>query len=178
MAATKLYQFSTPHSSPKPRQPPKPPPKYNPPPQEAPNAHHQLPPTNAAYLAGLIDGEGTVTLTRKHKNENRQLAVTISNTERELLEYALETIGAGKITGKRTTQDHHTPSFTYAIYNRQALDLLEQITPFLRTYKCKRATLILSDYVRLTPRNGKYTEVMLNMRQQFESQVLSIKSAS
>jgi hypothetical protein len=29
--------------------------------------------TDAAYIAGLIDGEGTVTLTRKHKNENRQL---------------------------------------------------------------------------------------------------------
>jgi len=35
---------------------------------------------DAAYLAGFIDGEGTVTLSRKHKNENRQLAVTISNT--------------------------------------------------------------------------------------------------
>lgn len=139
---------------------------------------NQLTPTDAAYLAGLIDGEGTATLTRKHKNENRQLAVTISNTERELLEYALETIGAGKITGKRTTQDHHTPSFTYAIYNRQALDLLEQITPFLRTYKRKRAALILSDYVRLTPRNGKYTEAMLIMRQQFESEVLALKGST
>lgn len=35
----------------------------------------------AAYVAGLIDGEGTVTLTRKHRNEYRQLAVTVSNTE-------------------------------------------------------------------------------------------------
>jgi hypothetical protein len=30
--------------------------------------------TDAAYIAGLIDGEGTVTLTRKHRNENRQIA--------------------------------------------------------------------------------------------------------
>lgn len=34
--------------------------------------------TDAAYIAGLIDGEGTVTLTRKHRNENRQLCVSIS----------------------------------------------------------------------------------------------------
>ena len=39
---------------------------------------------DAAYLAGLIDGEGTVTLTRKHRNENRQLAGSISNTEKTL----------------------------------------------------------------------------------------------
>jgi len=35
---------------------------------------------DAAYIAGLIDGEGTITLSRKHKNENRQLVVSISNT--------------------------------------------------------------------------------------------------
>lgn len=41
---------------------------------------------DAAYIAGLVDGEGTITLTRKHRHENRQLAVTISNTEKPLLD--------------------------------------------------------------------------------------------
>ena len=49
--------------------------------------YHPLTSTKAANLAGLIDGEGTVTLSRKHRNENRQLAVTISNTGIRLLEY-------------------------------------------------------------------------------------------
>lgn len=129
--------------------------------------------TDAAYIAGLIDGEGTVTLTRKHKNENRQLAVTISNTEKTLLDYVLEVIGAGKITAKKTQQSHHTPSFTYAVYNRQALVLLEQIQPYLRTYKRQRSDLILSDYIRLTPRNGKYTETLKVARNEFENQLLT-----
>ena len=43
--------------------------------------------TDAAYIAGLIDGEGTVTLSRRHRNENRQLVVSISNTDRPLLEF-------------------------------------------------------------------------------------------
>ena len=47
----------------------------------------QLSKTDAAYIAGLIDGEGTVTLTRKHKNENRQLCVSIASTEIELLDF-------------------------------------------------------------------------------------------
>jgi len=103
---------------------------------------NQLNDVDAAYIAGLIDGEGTVTLTRKHRNENRQLAVTVSNTDSDLLEYLLDTVGAGKITGKRTARTHHTPSFTYALYNRQALSLLQQVTPFLRTYKAERASRI------------------------------------
>lgn len=52
--------------------------------------------TDAAYIAGLIDGEGTVTLTRKHRTENRQLAVTISNTELRLLDHVHAVVGAGK----------------------------------------------------------------------------------
>lgn len=131
--------------------------------------------TNAAYIAGLIDGEGTVTLTRKHRNENRQLAVSISNTEKPLLEFVLEMIGAGKITGKRTTSSKHSPSFTYAAYNRQALELLKQIQPFLRTYKSTRAAMILRDYLRLTPRNGKYNVKLLRDRGRFENAVLDIK---
>ena len=135
-----------------------------------------LDPSEAAYLAGIIDGEGTVTLTRKHRNENRQLALTISNTEKPLLDYIITTVGAGKITRKRTEKAHHTASYTYAIYNRQALTLLEQITSYLRTYKAKRAALILSEYLKVTPRNGKYSQEMLIKRKLFESAVLGIKA--
>lgn len=37
--------------------------------------------TDATYIAGLIDGEGTINLTREHRSENRHLVVSISNTE-------------------------------------------------------------------------------------------------
>ncbi len=138
------------------------------------NAAH-LAVTDAAYIAGLIDGEGTITLTRKHRNENRQLAITISNTERPLLEYVIETIGAGKITGKRTTSERHRPSFTYTIYNRQALNLLAQIHPYLKTYKAIRSSIILENYLALTPRNGKYTADKQQLRAEFEKRVLATK---
>lgn len=131
---------------------------------------------DAAYIAGLVDGEGTVTLCRKHKNENRQLAVSISNTEREVLQYVLQRVGAGKITGKKTAKSHHTPSFTYAIYNRQALNLLEQLNPYLRTYKKQRAHLILMNYLKLTPRNGKYGNELLAYRHAFEEALLGIRA--
>lgn len=129
----------------------------------------------AAYLAGIIDGEGTITLTRKHRNENRQLVVSISNNERCLLDYVLKIVGAGKITSKKTYQKQHMPSFTYAIANRQALDLLKQITIYLRSYKMARSKLVLDQYINLTPRNGKYSLELLQKRSQFEQALLDIK---
>ena len=37
-----------------------------------------LTPVEAAYIAGLIDGEGTISLSRKHRLENRQLVISPS----------------------------------------------------------------------------------------------------
>lgn len=109
---------------------------------------------DAAYIAGLIDREGTLSLARRHRNENRQFAISISNTDARLLNYVCRAVGAGRITRKRISNSNHTPSASYAIDNRQALDLLRQIAPYLRTYKAERAQLVLTDYLRLTPRNG------------------------
>jgi len=132
--------------------------------------------TEAAYIAGLIDGEGTVTLTRKHKNENRQLCVSVSSTEKHLLDFVLHSTGTGKITGKRTSKQHHTPSFAYAVYNRQALDLLKQTFRYMKSYKRERAALILAEYLDVTPRNGKYTAELLARKRDFERRVLAIKA--
>ncbi len=134
-----------------------------------------LPLDVAAYLAGLIDGEGTVTLTRLHADENRRLVVSIANTDLQLLEFVLEQVGAGKITRKRTISDRHTPSYCYAVSSLQALALLRQIAPFLRTYKRQRAELALADYRELTPRNGKYSTALLAKRHEFEQALLGMR---
>jgi hypothetical protein len=133
---------------------------------------------DAAYIAGLIDGEGTITLSRKHAAEKRQLAISISNTEERLLDFVLQSVGAGKITRKRTAKAHHSPSLTYAIWNRQALSLLVQIERFLRSYKRGRARLVLDHYVQLTPRNGKYTPEVEAARRRFESTLLELRPSS
>lgn len=132
--------------------------------------------TDAAYIAGLIDGEGTVTLARKHKNENRQLAISASSTEIALLEFVRSATGVGKITNKKPSKTSHSPSFAYAVYNRQALALLEQIQPHLKSYKRNRAELILKDYVQLTPRNGKYSAKLSARKAEFEKAVMSMKA--
>lgn len=133
---------------------------------------------DAAYIAGLIDGEGTVTLTRKHRNENRQLCVSISSTEIGLLDFVKSATGVGKVTNKQASKPHHAHSYAYAVYNRQALSILEQILPYLKSYKRDRAALVVQGYLAVTPRNGKYTPEILASKKAFEEAVLSIKANS
>ena len=78
-----------------------------------------------------------------------------------------------QMSRKKTSSDRHTPSFCYAITSRQALALLEQISPYLQSYKRQRAELALQKYEQLTPRNGKYTLDQLADRREFERELLA-----
>ena len=135
---------------------------------------NSLSPCDAAYLAGIIDGEGTITLTRTHRGENRRPVLSISSTEYALLNYVRTTIGAGRISGKVRSRPHHSPSFAYVITGRQALAVLSQVAPYLRTYKLERARLLLDEYVAVTPRNGRYTAEQRARRAAFETRFFSI----
>jgi hypothetical protein len=128
----------------------------------------------AAYLAGIVDGEGTITLSSLHRGEHRRIVVSISNTDRSLLEFVREAVGAGLVTGKRAYSPRHAPSFTYKVSGRQALALLSQIAGYLKTYRAQRAQMALQRYVALTPRNGKYRPEALRMRQEFEREFLAL----
>jgi hypothetical protein len=134
----------------------------------------QLSVSEAAYVAGIVDGEGTITLTRTHRGENRRPLLSISSTESALLLYVQSVIGAGRITNKACARAHHTPSFTYVISNRQALAVLSQVAPYLRTYKSSRARLLLDEYASVTPRNGRYSPEQRAARQQFEDRFFAI----
>ena len=54
-----------------------------------------------AYIAGIIDGEGTVTLTRKHSNETPSPHVSVFNCNVALIRWLQKTIGYGDIIKKR-----------------------------------------------------------------------------
>lgn len=130
---------------------------------------------NNAYLAGFIDGEGTITLSRRNKGKNRQLAITISNNELKILEWIKSLTNVGTIVSKKIYSKKHNQSYTYHVFNRQALSLIKQLIPHLKSYKKKRAEFILSNYLNVTPRNGKYTKKMLKQKEKFENKFFKIK---
>jgi hypothetical protein len=136
----------------------------------------RLSPCEAAYVAGIIDDEGTITLTRTHRGENRRPVVSISSTERRLLDYVLKVVGAGRITNKMRTRDHHSPSFAYVLSSRRAIALLSQVSPFLQTYKSGRARLRAEESLQVTPRSRRYTATQRDRRAAFETRFFSMKT--
>lgn len=125
------------------------------------------------YLAGIIDGEGTITLTKD--KEFRYPTISVASCTVGILETIKEICDGGVITPKRTYKSNHSPSWSWKIERQRAIAVLEEVAPHLKEPKKKaRAELILENYTRLTPRNGKYTEEMRAEKHQFEEKFFEL----
>ncbi|RFB14965.1 hypothetical protein DZB84_13725 [Bacillus sp. HNG] len=124
----------------------------------------------ASYIVGIIDGEGSISLTRMHDKEHRRPCISIASTDLELLLY-IPKVTSGVINTKRNYKpDWHKDSYTLTIKKKEdVFHTLENIAPFLRVNKKRnRAVWILENYNNVTPRNGKYSVETLKKKIRFE----------
>ncbi|WP_156791523.1 LAGLIDADG family homing endonuclease [Bacillus sp. SG-1] len=130
----------------------------------------------AAYFAGIIDGEGSISLTRLHENEHRRPIISIASTDRELLVYLKELAGGSINNKKNYKPERHKNSYTLVYKSKkEVLYILRKIHPYLRVSKKKqRALWILNHYERVTKRNGKYSRSALKEKLQFEEDFFNI----
>lgn len=129
-----------------------------------------------AYIAGIIDGEGSIMLTRFHKNQFHAPCITIASTSLELLEWVKAKSGLGSIKSKKNYNPiNHKDSYTYTVRYDEAILLLKEIEPYLVIEQKKlRAQMILNEYKNLTPRNGRYSEELLKKKEEFYTKFMSI----
>jgi hypothetical protein len=112
-----------------------------------------------AYLAGIVDGEGTVTLMKHHKNETHIPFVGIANNNLKLLKWIKSIVG-GNICTKKKRLPHHNNSYVLNIRQDRALRFINEIKKYL-IIKRPQAELITKKYKAVTHRAGKYTPEML-----------------
>ena len=85
-----------------------------------------------AYIAGIIDGEGSIMLQKFHANEYPSPCVSIASTTKELLKWIKTTVGHGVIISKKNYNlDKHKDCYSYIIKYDLAIYLLKEISPYL-----------------------------------------------
>ncbi len=101
-----------------------------------------------AYIAGFIDAEGTVTLTKTHGSKYRAPHLTIPNTERSILDWIVTRLPSGAaISTKKVYEEHHKQGYVLAYRYDAALHVLELIIPYMRhPKKVRRARFLLKNY--------------------------------
>lgn len=96
---------------------------------------------DAAYLAGLMDGEGSVMLYRRKKDAaGSALRIAIANTNMILIDWCLSKTGVGNVLTKLGANERHKTGYQWIANAQAAASVLVQIRPYL-TIKAAQADL-------------------------------------
>jgi len=95
----------------------------------------------AAYLAGLVDGEGSILIAKAREGRNTW-RLTISSTYRPVLEWCLLTIGAGSIVRANRYNPKHATAYWWQCYSWNAKAVLEQLLPYMLIKREKAKQMI------------------------------------
>jgi hypothetical protein len=114
-----------------------------------------------AYLAGIIDGEGTVTIQKQ--GNARMPAVSIANSCLPLLEKCAAIPASPHVLyRKKKYQSHHSDPWTLIWRYDAAVTVAALVLPWL-TAKRRHAE-ILQQWKTVVKRNGMYTPAELALR--------------
>lgn len=126
------------------------------------------------YMAGLLDGEGTVGITYLRGGATwRSPYISVTSTTPEIIAWLYDNFG-GSVQNQKVYQDHHKPSQTWKLRNvPQIIELLINVMPYmLEPEKIRRGTMLVNHWHEVTPRNGKYSQEGFILKRDFENEFL------
>jgi LAGLIDADG DNA endonuclease family protein len=136
---------------------------------------YNLTATEAAWLAGYIDGDGCVSLTTRSGHAARSPEIAIDSCDRELIDRVQVLVGGYACT-KKVYNERHRIAWHWRLHGSlQVVSVLRIILPFMCCAdKIARAKLLVDEWAACTPRNGFYTAEMLASKDALEERFLAI----
>ncbi len=131
--------------------------------------------TELAYAAGFVDADGYITLQRVHKGRYRYPYVQVTNADSDII-WFFDLHWDGRSRLRKNPGANHNDSFDWFLNGNAALKFLGEIRPYMQhRKKQQRVDIMLAEYKKVTPRNGKYTEEMVKAKLAFEESVMGIQ---
>lgn len=126
---------------------------------------NHITPEQRAYIAGIIDGEGTISITggmrridsRKKPYRGFNVTFRVSNTDTKLMEWLLNTTGIGKVRPAKTTiwaNSNLKQLYVWEVSTNGIRELLPSVIRYLVTKK-RQAEITILWLKRFSGRRGK-----------------------
>lgn len=133
---------------------------------------------DAAWLAGYIDGDGSIGLYRNNgKRASRTPVLVIDSCDHEILGFVVGLVG-GSVVTKPRSKSHHRQAMTWRLRGpRKVIPVLRQILPFMRcAFKLERARLLIEEFNLCTVPNGMYSPARKANKRDFEASFMALGS--
>ena len=92
--------------------------------------HLKMTETEIAYLAGMIDADGTITLLKNSKATTLKPKLQVSNTDTRIMDWLMLKIPEG-IVNKRKKQPRHKIAYLWRLEGLRILEILKRLQPHL-----------------------------------------------
>jgi hypothetical protein len=134
-----------------------------------------------AYIAGLFDGEGSIVIgcspgRTKQANPSYWLQVSITNTDRELIDWLHSTLGGHIADGSHNpSRGKQRPCWAWRATSRQAQSFLQKILPYLRTKKSQALIAIeFQEHMTGTASTKVLSAKLLEVREAYRKKLRSL----
>lgn len=94
-----------------------------------------------SWAAGIMEGEGSIMIRKTVKKLRPQLAVSITNTDIEMLK-PFETHWGGRVAFGASKNIKHKARFRWGLVSQQAAQFIRDIRPYLVTTRVKEKALL------------------------------------
>jgi len=127
-----------------------------------------------AYIAGIIDGEGSIVISKSYRKAKRyngkpiySLQITVEMGCREIPEYLIQVIRKGSLQS-RIRPNHQREMFSWIIYGKDAKKFLEEIKNEL-VYKKREAEIAIEFQETLIKKGRKRSlpQKIWDLKEQF-----------
>jgi len=98
---------------------------------------------DAAWLAGLFDGEGSIVLSERSRPGGGSVRIQISNTYMPLLDHVRAVTGVGYVHVRKSRNPRHSDSMWWTVHGGAALKILWRMRPWL-IVKAERTDAVLA----------------------------------
>lgn len=116
-----------------------------------------------AWLAGIIDGEGSIVITRPRQSQQRggtlyyRLQLRVAMTDKATITYIHELTEKCGFMGKHTPKNpKHRPDYKWSVQGEKLASILRRCLPFLHTKKYQALLAIeFTDMQKLEGKGGR-----------------------
>lgn len=115
--------------------------------------------SNLHYVAGLFDGEGTVSMAKPSGSNFYVPMLSLSSTDKVLCEIIHDELAGGYVYAKTSRKpEHWSQAYEWRWKGAGCLVGIVRLAPIIRCpRKQRRMAFLLERYAAATNRNGKYT---------------------
>jgi hypothetical protein len=134
--------------------------------------------TDWAYLAGVLDSDGCISIAKQTKKGRtyHRLTVTITNTNRDLVDWLVTNFEGSCYMCNPNAPKHHKTAWRWIIRGHDARPILNQTLPYLMV-KRKRAELALQFVKTIRSRGESLTDKERKQRERLHAILRSMNTA-